>query len=928
MNPEISKHELLDQIVAEYTRQTREGQQPDIANYKRQHPQLADEIEDLLTSVAMIEGLKSDSSIDKGESTVTRDFSNLKQIGDYVIIREVGRGGMGVVFEAVHQSLGRRVALKVLLEKNLDNEKNITRFRREARAAAKLHHTNIVSVFGVGEHDGYQYYVMEYIDGISLKSAVNSLTQGDGSMQAFHQDLTQVVQRQPSTLKDDATSEFILSESEIRPPVSVGSKQNLNTTAQPGNSTQRHRWVARLGSQIADALAYSHQQGVLHRDIKPANLLLDHQEQVWITDFGLVKLSDEDGITKTGSVIGTPQYLAPESLKGEYDQRSETYCLGLTLYELATLQPAFEPGSHAEVFHRIIHESPTAPAKADPLIPRDLATVIEKAINKEPNQRYESATALRDDLRAFLQDRPISARRPSVVEQAFRWGRKNPLVASLAALSVLLVCATAIISCYAWAMTNRAYTNLKIEAQNTEQALALAEKNETIATENLNRSEANVKLMVESYDGLFQAFLAKGTPGAERKLDFDGFNELAGIEISIDESDARYLKTMAAFYERFARQNSENESLLEDAAKGWRRVANINFLIGDTENAIGSYEKAVECSKEILQLDPNSIDALLRLVDVRGELCNAIRQGEMTNVERNWKPFQLIQDNLGDIEAHPQAEAQRMKFALAKTLSALASAEVCRLATESVVDFNRAEELNRRQPRRRGSEQYDKKAQKYVQRAVKIARKLSEDNPDRVEYQILLARSYCSLGAFEANFGDHEKANRSLQLAIEKFQSLAKSEPENLDYQYQLAISLLLLPPEKSGETAREQILEVKTIADALAEKSPNPEYRQLKITSRLKLADLYMSNRQRKTAFIEFEDAIDLLVDSQLEGPSLQSMLRETFQTLGSISKSIPMAERRNFVSRIRVKLEDELKRAGKSGFGPGQKRPFRRNW
>ena len=247
------------------------------------------------------------------------------------------------------------------------------------------------------------------------------------------------------------------------------------------------------------------------------------------------------------------------------------------------------------MFNRVIHDSPDSPAKVDPTIPKDLGTIIEKAISKDPKDRYENANALRDDLRAFVEDRPISARRISPFEQAARWAKRNPVIASLATLSFALVCATAVVAAAAWAMTDHAYRELKVEATKAKMARKEAEaarlraedqeflatmneelalENEKQAVENLERSTANVALMVEAFDELFKEYLLKDSSAGD-KLDFDGFNELAGIEISIDESDANYLRRMADFYERFARQNDDDRSLLDSAAKGWRRVANI-----------------------------------------------------------------------------------------------------------------------------------------------------------------------------------------------------------------------------------------------------------------------------------------------------------------------------------------------------------------
>jgi WD40 repeat protein len=203
--------------------------------------------------------------------------------------------------------------------------------------------------------------------------------------------------------------------------------------------------VARLGLQVAEALAYAHGQKVLHRDIKPANLLLDLQGTVWVTDFGLAK-GEGDDLTQTGDVVGTLRYMAPERFNGVSDPRSDLYSLGLTLYELLTLRPAFEESDRARLIQHVTHEEPPPPRTFDPNVPRDLETVVLKAITKEPQRRFQTAGDLADDLRCFLADRPIRARRSAAWERAWRWCRRNRAVATLALLAVLLLVAVASVS--------------------------------------------------------------------------------------------------------------------------------------------------------------------------------------------------------------------------------------------------------------------------------------------------------------------------------------------------------------------------------------------------------------------------------------------------------------------------------------------------
>ena len=200
-----------------------------------------------------------------------------------------------------------------------------------------------------------------------------------------------------------------------------------------------YRAVARLGIQVAQALAHAHAQGVLHRDIKPSNLLLDVDGHVWVTDFGLAKLEGSDGPTQTGDIIGTLRYMSPERFEGWSDRRSDIYGLGMTLYELLTLRPAFESATRAKLIDQVIHDPPVAPRKHDPRVPRDLETIVMKAIAKEPAERYATAEALSADLENFVTDRPIVARRSSLPERSWRWCRRNRAAAALAGVTGLAV---------------------------------------------------------------------------------------------------------------------------------------------------------------------------------------------------------------------------------------------------------------------------------------------------------------------------------------------------------------------------------------------------------------------------------------------------------------------------------------------------------
>jgi WD40 repeat protein len=215
--------------------------------------------------------------------------------------------------------------------------------------------------------------------------------------------------------------------------------------------------VARIGIQVAEALEYANRQGILHRDIKPSNLLLDNHGNVWVADFGLAKTSDADDLTHTGDILGTIRYMAPERFAGHCDARSDVYSLGLTLYELVALQPAFEASDRHTLIERVLHEEPERLKKRAPGVPRDLETIIAKATARDPAARYATAGALAEDLRRYVEDRPIRARRISPFERAWRWCRRNKVVASSIGLAGLTLVGVAVLAVlYAGQQAHRA----------------------------------------------------------------------------------------------------------------------------------------------------------------------------------------------------------------------------------------------------------------------------------------------------------------------------------------------------------------------------------------------------------------------------------------------------------------------------------------
>lgn len=339
-----------------------------------------------------------------------------KELGDFRIVREIGRGGMGVVYEAEQLSLGRRVALKVLPFASLLDEKAVTRFRNEARAAATLEHTNIVPVFAVGEDRGVYYYAMAYIRGRTLAEIVAALRQK--SAQALLQKASSA-----ATLGADAA-----------PPATTWNVETHRemeaalSTLPDYDSRDYVSSIVRLMAQAAKALHHAHERGIVHRDIKPGNLMLDETGKIWVTDFGLARIESEAGVTKSGDILGTLRYMAPEQADGRtmtVDHRADIYSLGLTLYQLLVLKPAFTASERGHLLRQIEREDPPPLRRQNPSIPVDLETVVEKAISKDPKDRYDSAEELADDLERVLERRPILAKPPGLISRIGKWTKRH-----------------------------------------------------------------------------------------------------------------------------------------------------------------------------------------------------------------------------------------------------------------------------------------------------------------------------------------------------------------------------------------------------------------------------------------------------------------------------------------------------------------------
>lgn len=361
-------------------------------------------------------------------------------IGDYQIIGELGRGGMGVVYKAKHRKLNRVVALKMILAGKHSGNEALGRFIAEAQAVAKLQHPGIVQIFDIGEHDGLPYFSLEFVEGKDLHKDLNGLP------------------RDP-------------------------------------------RRSAEMVEKLAEAMQYAHDHSILHRDLKPANILLDGHGNPKITDFGLAKNVDAEasGATSDGTIMGSPSYMPPEQARGENSSmtpRSDLYSLGAILYQMLTARPPFVAERPLETVLQVINNEPVAPRDLQPGLPVDLETICMKAMQKDPVSRYASCADLAADLRRFINGEPILARPVSRLERVWRWCKRNPKVAIPSGLASVFIMLTAVISTWAWNASAAAAIVIAKERDNVKEQRDEADKQKGIALVN----EAKAKKEKEEAD--------------------------------------------------------------------------------------------------------------------------------------------------------------------------------------------------------------------------------------------------------------------------------------------------------------------------------------------------------------------------------------------------------------------------------------------
>ena len=477
-----------------------------------------------------------------GEKPVS--VENLRQFGDYELLEKIAQGGMGVVFKARQISLNRIVAVKMILSGQFASEEEVQRFYAEAESAAKLDHPNIIPIYEVGKHKDFHFFSMGFVDGESLAEKI--------------------------------------SERPMDP-----------------------RETAQKLSAVCQAIEYAHQQGVIHRDLKPANILLDSQGQPRIADFGLAKqLHNDSGLTTTGQILGTPSYMSPEQAEGVPERigtSSDVYSLGAVLYALLTGRPPFQAATLVATLKQLMEKEPVPLRELDSDIPRDLETIALKCLQKDSLARYDSAQELSAELERFLNGVPILARPISKSERAWRWCRRNPAIAGLAASVVFVLLAGVTFS--TWFAIDAHQQALIAQSKADE-----AQKEKNRADEKAQEARTNETKAKES---ALQEKLAKQESEASFRQAFDAVNNFF-TRVSEDallnqpgmqSYRKKLLRQALEYYQALLSQRANDPSIREEIAATYFRVGRITLEVDSPEEALRFFKKAFSIQSELIEED-------------------------------------------------------------------------------------------------------------------------------------------------------------------------------------------------------------------------------------------------------------------------------------------------------------------------------------
>ncbi|QDT12525.1 serine/threonine-protein kinase [Planctomycetes bacterium K23_9] len=766
----------IESIASDVVDSIRIGKTKPLQPIIESNPEHEDELRDLMPVIERLENARK-SQAQQLNSLASLGADRPESLGDFDLVRQIGRGGMGVVFEAIQRSLGRRVAVKVLPKSLLMDDVQLKRFEREARTAAALHHTNIVPVFGVGEDQGFHYYVMQCIDGQGLDRIIN---RGD--------------ERQLSSMQ-----------------------------------------VARLGRQAASALAYAHGQKVLHRDIKPGNLIVNRDNELWVTDFGVAKAIESEAVTRTGDVVGTLRYMAPEQIVGVNDFRGDIYSLGVTLYELLAGRPAMDDASiRSAIVSRRPVTSPPPLRQLNANVPKDLETILHTAMSIDPADRYQSAAEMRDDLDRFLKGDTISVRPLSIAESFARWSRRNPAIAALSSLSLLLLIGVATLSLTGYLHSQDLLHKEQVARNNAEQTT------ETAAS---------------ALDKIFQRFAV--TPGAGQSAS----SQFAAAP-ALSSETAVLLEDLVQYFDAFASRTQANPKLRQSAIKARSSIGDIHLQLGQYEQAIKSFQSTLS------SLDPSASDTTLQKAKMANRIGYAhLMMDHKTAAQQQYlHAIELLQSDTDASPSQTDDDAKRFEIARAHFLLGMRVQSGMRpdsmpppMAIESELGGPR--EGRRPGPPGRPEHHAEKRLirpsesqREHLLYAVDILRDLVQRDESNVGYQVSLAACLRQLSADSITQRDETEAEYQNE-AITILRRLHEQHADDTTVLIELATALSSMTvyermTHEDHLVAVEHFREAVQYCDLLATSHPNiPQYNNALVHSLFRLGVLLERMSQRGLA-------------------------------------------------------------------------------
>lgn len=707
-------------------------------------------------------------------------------VGDYQVLAELGRGGMGVVYRARQTSLNRIVALKMILAGEYASPELLVRFRNEAETVARLQHPHIVQIHEVGEESGRPFFSLEFVDGKSL------------------------------------------------------AQQLAGAPLEPLKAADLMRTLAR-------AMQYAHERSVIHRDLKPANVLIAADGTPKIADFGLARLLDKDGgDTRTGSVLGTPSYMAPEQTRGEtrvIGPATDIYALGAVLYESVTGRPPFRAATPLETARQVVTEEPVPPSRLQPKLPKDLETICLKCLQKDPTRRYPSAKDLADDLGRFLSGEPITARPVGIRERSWKWMKRRPTAAALVAVAVVATIAL---------VGGGVLYNARMQRERDN-----AQRNFQMALDAVNRSYTQI-----SEDLLLNA-------------------------PHMEPMRRRLLQSAREFYEQFVRERSNDPTLQAELARAYWRMGNITRQTGSKDESRALFEKAIEIQQRLVDEQPGALDFQVDLALSRVNLAGVCaEQGQLKQAEEMYDAaLPTLRRQVRDEPNHGENRARLAHAinALGSTRRALSRNEEAKAAHEEALAILKDLVGDNSGPvecRHRVAEAHTGLgdlcsvagdfggAKNHYSAASEFLGQLVREHPEHPVFLNERAHAYRNLSRVENQAGNHADAVAHIEKSLADFQQLAREHPTVVGYQtdlamayYQFGEACLSKGDLPKAEAAYHQALPIR---EHLVRLEPNvPDHRDRLASVHNSLAQVY--NAQGNTSAYQAEMLQALRITEEL---------------------------------------------------------------